>query len=876
MAQAVVSFAIKRLGEFLIQEAVFLYGVRDEVEQLKIELKRMQCFLKDADAFAYRGDERVRNWVAEIKDAAYDSEDVLDTFIYKVASRKRGGFHGVLKRYTYILTEWIDVHQVGEKIKAIGKKIDSISTRMQTSGIRNIIGEGEGMTLSNERQRLLRRSYAHFEEEDVVALEKDIKVLMAQLKKEERRLRRGCFTGISTANEEEKNKIEKMKVEELVEKIHEVLQEKRYVVVLDDIWSNEVWDSLKPAFPNGKMGSKIMLITRNREVALHADPWSDPHEHRSLTNEESYELLWRKSFPIEIDHVVVSGGFEELGREMVKRCWGLPLAVVVLGGILATKKSLKEWEMVRKNVNLYFRRGQQQGGVVMGILDLSYQDLPYNLKPCFLYLGIFPEDSQISAKKLIRLWVAEGFVQEPEEEGTLTMEDIAEQYLTELVNRRMIYVDKINSMGKIKTYRLHDLIRDLCISKAKDENFMLVLDSSSADHVPNERAGKLRRLVIHPRHVTGRYVAISPQTPHLRSLLFFPPTRNVTMYKEFKLLRVLSLERVNFEGSLPREVGSLIYLRYLGLRGSNLRGIPPSLGNLQRLQTLDLRRVGEIFKMPNVIWKMEQLRHLYLSGTIGSKDLRLDTLRNLLTLSEINGGNWIEKDLKVMTNLRKLGLNYIERPEHVEGVLRSPIFRSDQLYSLYMHFSTFSWPIDKESSNLEPLSHCQRLSKLRLDGTIEKLVQEDFQFPPNITKLTFSYSYFKHDPMAMLHNLPSLRVVRLYRDPYIGKEMICSAQGFPKLEFLELWDLPELEEWRVEEGSMPSLRQLKIMDCKKLRMLPQGLRFVTTLKELQISSMPEEFCDRLRAIDGLGRQGEDFYKVQHIPNILIHRSRSTM
>lgn len=188
--------------------------------------------------------------------------------------------------------------------------------------------------------------------------------------------------------------LERMSEEKLVETLFQVLKKKRYFVVLDDIWQNEVWDSLKHAFPaKGKKGSKVLLTTRNKEVAAYADPWSSPVEPPLLTNDEAWELLSRKAFPkdILIKHGC-SREHESLGREMVKKCGGLPLAIVVLGGLLATKKTLKEWEVVQRNINAQFVLWEQhhQYGGVYGILALSYHDLPFYLKPFFLYFPNFP------------------------------------------------------------------------------------------------------------------------------------------------------------------------------------------------------------------------------------------------------------------------------------------------------------------------------------------------------------------------------------------------------------------------------------------------------------------------------------------------------
>jgi hypothetical protein len=166
---------------------------------------------------------------------------------------------------------------------------------------------------------------------------------------------------------------------------------------------------------------------------------------------------------------------------MVAKCAGLPLAIIVLGGLLATKETVNEWEMIHKHITSYLIRGEvlERQSRINEVLDLSYHDLPYQLKPCFLYLSQFPEDFEIPKNKLIQLWMAEGFISSQyETERDERMEDVAESYLGRLISRCMVQVGQIGSTGKIKTCRLHDVMRDMCLSKAKEEHFLSVIGRS--------------------------------------------------------------------------------------------------------------------------------------------------------------------------------------------------------------------------------------------------------------------------------------------------------------------------------------------------------------------------------------------------------------
>ena len=126
----------------------------------------------------------------------------------------------------------------------------------------------------------------------------------------------------------------------------------------------------------------------------------------------------------------------------------------------------------------------------------------------------------------------------------------------------------------------------------------------------------------------------------------------------------------------------------------------------------------------------------------------------------------------------------------------------------------------------------------------------------------------EEDPMPTLEKLPNLKILRLLSyyllgPAFLGKDMVCSKGGFPLLQYLLLDNLYSLEEWRVQEGAMPSLCHLIIDSCYNLKTIPDGLRFVTTLRELEINDMPKSFKDRL------DKGGPDFYKVQHVPSLVF-------
>ncbi|XP_040362417.1 putative disease resistance protein At1g50180 [Rosa chinensis] len=549
MAEGVVIVAaegIKTLGDFIIQQSKFLSGVSYQVELAKVELHLIRGFLRDADA--RQGEEEVvRIWVKLIRDAAYDLEDVIESFALKVASRRRGGtVKIVLKRFASIFNEGVNPYKIGSEIEDIMTKLSHLRSSLQSYNIRQISGEENTDILVKE---LVREGKRH-RVISIWGMGGSGKTTLAKqvFLQDEVKRHFDCFAWVCISQQwegkdvlediiikltsptaEKRKEISKMKKDEIAREVCSIQREKRCLVVLDDIWTQEAWHSIKSGFPiNEETESRILLTTRKKEVALLASKNDHLHQPQPLDDNQSWELFEKIAMcGSDKTDLEIYAKKRELGKKMLVHCSGLPLAINVLAGLLSRRETIDEWDTVLRNVDVYIMRGinvlerektGQECGV-SGVLALSYDDLPSHLKLCFLYLAQFPEDHEIRVKRLSQLWIAEGFITSTSEMHVSVeiLEELSYSCLVELVERSMVQVVEYGLSGKVKTCRLHDFMRDLCLQKAEEENFLRIINFSTGLVSKTPLIGKVRRLALHLDENVKYDFSIDGRDEHIRS-----------------------------------------------------------------------------------------------------------------------------------------------------------------------------------------------------------------------------------------------------------------------------------------------------------------------------------------------------------------------
>ncbi|KAK2970737.1 hypothetical protein RJ640_009656 [Escallonia rubra] len=902
MAWIAMDLMIGKIVSILENEAALMGGICDELDELKRELKSMRSFLEDADR--RRGlTEGEKSWVEDVRDVCYPVEDIIEEFMYHISKQQRAGKFTKILYSTIHLPEnmWVR-HRVARKLQKINRKIKLIAKRSRRYGVNRIEGGS-----SHDSQR---RSQNHSEpllfakDEHLVGIEDDecllldwltsgepqrtvislvgmggsgkstlaAKVYKSQIVKRhfdccawitvsqtyaiEDVLRRMIEEFYSSTKKQIPADLISIGYKKLLQMLVDYLAPKRYVVVFDDVWSSNLWDDINVSLPDEGLRSRVMLTTPNEDIATTSfGVVNHVHHIKPLHLSDALDLFCTKAFlrdpnrscPRELQNIAV---------DLVKKCGGLPLAILALGGVMSSKTSVPEWIDFSRSLNheLSSNPGLE---AVKSILFLGFSDLPLQLKRCFLYCCIFPEDHRIQRKRLMRLWMAEGFVEQVR--GKMP-EHLAEDYLMELVHRSMLQVVLRNQSGRPKECKMHDLMRELALSTSEKEQFCATYDGREA----SEAISRSRRLSIQG---SSKDLKSLKGMSQIRSLFVFgldtiSPLSANGFASGHRLLRVMDLENVSVE-KLPDEVGNLFNLRYLNLRGTKVKKLPNSIGRLRNLQTLDVRDC-KIEVLPAGIVKLQKLRHMLVYRYTYNFDSLCSVygvqapssickLNDLQVLDSVEAEPKLLKQLRSMTQLTCIGITKVRKADEKE--LCIAIQSMDLLHKLMLMVTD-----EEECLGINAISSpppCLR--KLALAGKLEN-VPCWFYSLHSLTKLHLHWSKLNEDPLPHIQALANLRQLVL-SNAYAGKKLNFST-GFRRLTRLHLYNLARVTEIIIEEGVMPSLQRLYLINRTELKMLPRGIQYLLNLELLYLERVSPELIESIR-----GKDSVDQSRIRHIPEI---------
>ncbi|XP_048604304.1 probable disease resistance protein At1g59620 isoform X2 [Brassica napus] len=886
LAVALLPFAVERLWNLLVRETERFQGVEEQFKGLKNDVKTLRCFLKDAEAKKHSS-EMVKKVIKDIKEIVFDAEDIIETFLLKKELGESSS--SSVKRFAYVKVKSM---VLGFDMKPISKRISKVILDMQNLDVQKFIVNEEDMQSLLVKEREMRQTFPTSDEDHLVGLERSVERLVGYLVEEDssqvvsitgmgglgkttlarqvynhetikshfpkglvwvcvsQQFERKCVWQTILRQLWPECDVSKMMEQELREKIVRVLETKKALIVIDDIWREGDWDLIKDVFLPRK-GWKVLITSRNEEVALHADKQCVTFKPECLTFEDSWDLFQRIAFPIkDTTEFKIEKDMKEIGMEIIRHCGGLPLAIKVLGALLGNKYTLHEWKRVRENIKAPTLRGSGSDDrnfnlKVYCVLYQSFEELPAYLKQCFLYLACFPEDSKIDVEKLSYYWAAEGILMSMDFDGA-SIREVADGYIQELVKRNMVISKRDVDNSRFETLQLHDMMREVCLRKAEEENFVETIDTSTEN---SKSPCKSRRLAVVPWPGETFSVDKEVKNPSLRTLLFLErKTLMATslLFTRHKLMRVLDLPSVEFKGGfkVPSSIGKLIHLRYLSLVASDVTQLPSSMRNLKKLIYLNLYICwpNSVY-MPNILNEMRELTFLCLPKSLHDKTkLELGNLVKLETLKNFSTKHGRLTDLQGMTRLRYLCI-FITDERYTIETLSSSLSKLSHLESLTIYNDNkFYTPTNDDEEGF--VWDFVNLKELKLEIYMPKLPDAQ-RFPSHLTTISLKQSRLKKDPMPILEKLIHLKEICLGGTSFCGRRMACSRDGFPQLQKLEFWGLEEWEEWIVEQGSMPLLHTLEIKNCRKLKELPDGLRFITNLEDLSVKYMGDEFNLRL-------------------------------
>ncbi|XP_058114730.1 disease resistance protein RPM1-like [Magnolia sinica] len=899
MAEAVLSFFVQKLGEQLVHEVELLTGVHDDVVWIRNELQTMRAFLKDADRRKDR-EELVEAWITQVRYSVFNAEDAVDEFMIRMDSqcRLRNGHMGCFVFHACFIERLIFRHRFSTQIQKIRKEVKEIQERGDRFGFHTAFQEGKSSIATDNGHRDPGIAAYWVEEADIMGLENDtMKLEKLLLEKEETQQRTiisivgmggsgkttlakkiyktaktsfDCHAWIYVSQSFQKKDIlkrilegfyksrkevapnhgETMDETNIAEMINDYLQGKRYALFLDDIWDTSVWEDVKHALPH-EGGSKIIFTTRIENTARPVHEKCSIHRVEPLSHELSWELFQKKAFMKQDTQGTCPPHLVEVGNAMVKRCKGLPLAIVVIGGLMSKKSTdPAEWNDVLENLCWELKDNEDLARLNRALLT-SYNYLPFYLKYCFLYCGLFPGDYVIKRKKLICMWVAEGFIKEHQQK---TPEEVSSNYFAQLIDRNLLQPVIDEYTGDLIACQVHDLMRDIAIHMLKKEEFAAILTNRRNNFEEAQRRLAIQNTAI---DIPGSMRELNPRSILLFNDQEFPSSSFCRMFSKFKLLRVLDLEGTKIK-ILPNEVGGLIHLRYLSLRRTQIEELPVSLQRLHNLQTLDVRD-SHLKGLPTGIEMLTKLRHLKLMKFSKRSEFykmpkQTASLSNLQTLSGASVDSGFSRELGNLTQLKGLSIGDVKGEDCRQ--LCDSISQLKWLRSLKI-----AGQGQDEELNLQELSELIYLEKLYLVCVMKEFPQ--WVGSHNCLRgIILTNSQFVKDPLITLGQLPNLVVLSL-NNAYVGKQICCTSDGFPKLKSMAFIGMKDLEEWsRIEEGTMKSLQHLFIVSCPKLKMLPDGFQHLAAIQLLIFNGMSEEFIKRVR------RGGDDHFKVRHIPKII--------
>ncbi|KAF5450389.1 hypothetical protein F2P56_030747 [Juglans regia] len=838
LVSPMVTIVLVKLSSFLTDKYLEVYGVKQEIETMDNLLRKILASLKDVEENppGSSTSHSMRNWLDNVKVAVTDAQGLLDSWMTEY--NLRSGKKQVYKLLPPCIANKLFNCRVSRELKDIVARLDKISKenyechpagrlavpenpQQQTGPLPNNLVVGREKEKEEIVKLLVPATGETSAGENFVVIPIEAmgglgKTTLAQLVYVDDRISKyfTIKTWVSVSGSLDVSGILKeivlsqsnghdigFSLAQLQLQVADILADKTFLLVLDDIWIVEdtEWQKLENVLSRGGKGSRVLVTSRLSTVSRLMGAKA-PYNLPCFNEDESWSLFEKLVFHVGSSTADAREDLEAYGKEIVKNCKGLPLAVRHIGGLLRRNVDVQEWIRISKELD--------KDNNILPVLKVSYDRLSSNLKRCFEYCSLFPKAYVFDKNDLIKLWMAEDFI----ERNEIEKEEIGSRYFNNLLN---MFFFECSSEDKTK-FRMHDLIHDLAISVSKPLCFHVKDEKPS--HVPKES----RHVSILCKDVEQPALEIIERSKSLRTLLFpveHPKTFDQVLDKissSLRYLRVLDLSSSTIL-ALPKSIENLKELRYLDLSKTDIRELPESICKLINLQTLKLLGCPWLFRLPSMLGALVNLRHLELDEMFWNK----------ISIFPPKMGQ--------LTSLHNL---------HTFEVGRNPGHRIEELKNMVyltgtLRITKLENAVNPREANLNEKKMVQKLECVWSNGSNvdeagdRDALLEDLQPHLNVKELVICHYRGNEFPTWMrnglLKNLVSISL------SYCTRTKILSLDKLPKLAELRLKNMQELEEWSGE--SYPSLEKLNISGCPKLRKLPCFFRNLSVLKIKKCESL---------------------------------------
>ncbi|CAN6374769.1 unnamed protein product [Urochloa humidicola] len=881
-ATGVLIPVIVKLATLLQKQYRFRKSVRNKILFLKDELTSMDALLLKLTNMDGNLDPQLKVWRDQVRELSYDIEDTIDCYMHQVnvVSNSQEIMKRKLQKIIQKEARMFQVRKkMTDKILQLKARVDDVSARRRRYDFDAAVSSSSGVLEIDPRLPAL---YA--EAESLVGIEEPRDELVKWLTEgdgiPDQKLKVVSIVGLGGLGKttlarqvsdkigdqfdcqafvpvSQKPDIRKIFINlitcitgmdykgieawdhmKLIDTLRGFLNDKRYFIIIDDIWNESPWETIKCAFPNNGRGSRILTTTRKVCVAQICCSSDDDKvcEMKPLSDFNAEKLFFKRIFSPEDK---CPSQLKAVSIDILRKCRGLPLAIITMASLLASNKpcTKEKWERYRDFIGTDTEAYQN----MQNILSLSYNELPPYLKTCLLHLSTFPEDFLIWRDSLVRRWIAEGFVTPKDGQS---FHEMGECYFNDLLNRSMIQPVEIQYDGKAYACRVHDMILDLIVLKSAEENFIV---SYGQGYSQETQEKQVRRLSIDCRD-QDITVPSNIDLSSTRSLITYGSSKNTPLLSRFHLLRAIAIEgNAMLENHYLNDIERLFQLKYLRL--SEVRRIselPEQIWKLQQLEVLELRRT-EIKKLPNSIVRLKRLVTLVADDIILPEGIEnMEALQRLCGV-KVNSSTTPKslRELGSLTKLNTLGIIWSISDTHSDQKIYADSFVSciDQLCTCklrYLHVGCFS-----DGASLDFLLGSWPNPPYPL---YQFMMTTYYCFPripewmaslSDITFLSINIVTATKEIIEILGALPSLLSITLFVQNIDSKRLIFSSSGFQLLKefYFHSWHEEVVGPLMFEVGALPKLEKFRV-NLRAQMTVPlrsdfyQGLQNLVCLKHL--------------------------------------------